>query len=77
MSKLPNGWREAALGEVSIVLSGGTPSTKNSEYWEGNISWITPKDLSGYNARFIERGKYVTTHSNIKIPKITVVAFCK
>ena len=27
------------------ILSGGTPSTKNEEYWQGNIPWITSADI--------------------------------
>ena len=41
-------WVEVELGEVGIVTSGGTPSTTNPKFWEGNISWITPADLSKY-----------------------------
>jgi hypothetical protein len=34
-----------ALGEVAEVVSGGTPSTERSEFWGGDIVWVTPKDL--------------------------------
>ena len=27
------------------ILSGGTPSTKNEEYWKGDIPWITSADI--------------------------------
>ncbi len=33
------------LGEVSEIVSGGTPSTDNPTYWDGDIVWVTPKDL--------------------------------
>lgn len=33
------------IGEVSTVMSGGTPSTGNPAYWDGDIVWVTPKDL--------------------------------
>lgn len=39
-------WEEKKLGEVGSWLGGGTPSTSREEYWEnGNILWITPKDM--------------------------------
>ena len=49
-------WNKKKLSEVADVIGGGTPSTNNFEYWEGDIPWITPKDLSGYNERYISKG---------------------
>lgn len=34
------------LRHVFRVTSGGTPSNSRSEYWDGEILWITPEDLS-------------------------------
>jgi type I restriction enzyme, S subunit len=34
-----------ALGDVGEVISGGTPSTDRSDFWDGDIVWVTPKDL--------------------------------
>jgi type I restriction enzyme S subunit len=48
---------ETTLGEVCDVQGGGTPSTKNLNYWNGNIEWITPKDLSNYTKVFIKKGE--------------------
>lgn len=39
-------WEVKRLGEISNVFSGGTPSTTVSEYYNGNISWITSSDLN-------------------------------
>ncbi len=49
-------WQEVKLGEVADIVGGGTPSTKQDEYYGSEISWITPKDLSGYNSRYISNG---------------------
>jgi len=39
---VPAGWRQVVLGElVRDVFSGGTPSTKRPEYWDGDVPWIT------------------------------------
>ena len=39
-------WPMVALGELCIdILSGGTPSTKNEDYWKGGIPWITSADI--------------------------------
>jgi len=42
-------WEEAVLNDILSVKGGATPSTKNSEYWDGYIPWTTPRDLSGSN----------------------------
>ena len=39
-------WPMVALKDVcDEILSGGTPSTKNEEYWKGDIPWITSADI--------------------------------
>lgn len=42
---LPPGWRTARLKEVCRVVSGSTPKSGVSDYWDGEIAWITPTDL--------------------------------
>lgn len=45
------------IDSVTKVVSGGTPSTQNPEYWDGDIIWLTPKDLSGYKSVYISKGE--------------------
>lgn len=40
------GWEVGVLDDILTVKGGTTPSTKNNEFWDGNICWSTPKDLS-------------------------------
>jgi len=42
---LPDGWRWVKLGEVCEVVGGSTPDTSTSDYWNGEIVWVTPTDL--------------------------------
>jgi len=44
---LPEGWTQTSVGELFHIVGGGTPSTKNSEYWEGDIPWISSADIYG------------------------------
>ncbi|HUM44000.1 MAG TPA: restriction endonuclease subunit S [Fervidobacterium sp.] len=55
--KVPNGWKECRLEEVAKIVGGGTPKTDVDEYWNGDIPWITPKDLSNFNGRYISKGE--------------------
>ena len=44
---VPEGWKVKAIGEVVTTKGGGTPNTKNPEYWDsGEHCWVTPKDMS-------------------------------
>lgn len=38
---------KSLIDNLGEIITGKTPSTKNSEYWNGNIPFITPKDLQG------------------------------
>lgn len=53
------------LCEIGEIIAGGTPSTKINEYWNGKISWITPKDLSNYKERFISKGERSITEEGL------------
>lgn len=77
--EIPNGWIETTLGEVAEIASGGTPSTKEEAFWGNDISWITPKDLSGYTKRYINKGENNITQLGLEkssaklLPKNTVL----
>jgi type I restriction enzyme M protein len=66
------------LGEVFQIESGGTPSSKNSEYWEGNIKWVTLVDIPE-NISIISDTKRKITQEGLKkssaklLPKGTVL----
>lgn len=44
---MKDGWTYKKLGEVGTVISGTTPNTNNSDYWDGDICWISPAELHG------------------------------
>jgi type I restriction enzyme, S subunit len=48
-----NGWVETTLGEISEVIGGGTPSTAIAEYWDGNIVWLTPTEVTSQDGKLI------------------------
>lgn len=79
MNSLPNQWQEVKLGEIVTIVNGGTPSTKNISYWGNQISWITPKDLSSFEDRFIYKGEKSISNIGLEnssaklLPKNTVL----
>lgn len=44
------------IKDISEIINGATPSTSVPEYWNGDIEWITPKDLTNFSGRFIFQG---------------------
>ena len=40
------GWEEKTLGELCSIIGGGTPSKKNSSYYNGDIPWATVSDMN-------------------------------
>ena len=49
-------WKKAKLSDLCRVVSGGTPSTSDPRYWNGEIPWITPMDLSKHKTNYIKKG---------------------
>ena len=59
-------WKRCTLADLGEIVGGATPSTKNKNYYGGNISWITPKDLSTFHGRFINRGERNITSEGLR-----------
>ncbi len=54
------------LGDIAEIVGGGTPSTKDSNNWDGDIPWITPKDLSSFEGIYVGRGSRSITEQGFK-----------
>ena len=52
-------WKEVRLGEMAMLVGGGTPTTKNTNYWNGNILWISSSDLKEDDLR-ISGTRFIT-----------------
>ena len=79
MSSNNNIWKKLKISECAEIICGGTPSTSKMEYWDGNIPWITPKDLSNYNSMYISKGNRNISELGLKnssaklLPKNTIL----
>ena len=60
-------WKTCTIADIGTVVGGATPSTKKIENYEnGNIAWVTPKDLAGFSGRFISHGERNITEIGLK-----------
>ena len=54
-------WEEKPLRDVLSVKGGATPSTKKEEFWNGDVFWATPRDLSNNTGvYFFETARKIT-----------------
>lgn len=51
-------WVVKRLGEIADIKSGGTPSTAQPQFWDGDVLWCTPTDITALNGC-----KYLNTTS--------------
>lgn len=45
---IPHGWDQKELGRLVFFKSGGTPSKAVRDYWDGDIPWISAKDMKSF-----------------------------
>jgi type I restriction enzyme S subunit len=59
---VPEGWERKKIADVCDTIGGGTPSTKISDYWNGDVTWVVPSDVTS-------NGSLVLLDSERKITK--------
>jgi len=64
--KVPEGWRKVRLGEIGKIVSGSTPDTANPNFWNGDIVWITPDDLSKLKTMYIPTSSRKLTKEGLR-----------
>ncbi len=55
-----DGWKTCVLGDIIEIIGGGTPKTNISEYWNGNIPWLSVKDFNNDDRYVYSTEKYIT-----------------
>lgn len=61
-----NVWPKVRLDECSRIVAGATPSTSVTEYWNGDICWATPKDLSDLESHYLDETPRKITRSGLE-----------
>jgi type I restriction enzyme, S subunit len=56
LGEVPEDWGVVTLAHLATVKSGGTPSTLNKDFWDGEIHWCTPTDITALDGK-----KYLAT----------------
>ena len=54
LDELPKDWLRKEVRQLGQVVSGGTPSRDVPSYWNGDVSWVTPGEVSGNKGKFLD-----------------------
>lgn len=80
LGEVPKGWVVSTVGDQIQTVGGGTPSTKNVDFWDDGIHyWTTPKDLSNLTDKILLNTERKITDAGLKkissglLPKDTVL----
>lgn len=75
------GWKRTPILEICEIIGGGTPSSSNDVYWNGDIPWISSSDINENNISEITPTRHITKdaikHSATKLckaPSIHIVS---
>lgn len=67
-------WEEKSLGEIGEIITGKTPSTGNSDLWNGKIQFVTPTDIDNKKYQF-ETVRYIKELPNTKVLPLKSIMF--
>lgn len=68
-----NAWPTFRLDECCEIVSGATPSTAVAAYWDGDINWATPKDLSDLDGALISETPRKITQAGLEACAATLL----
>ncbi len=61
----PEGWKVTSILNFAERLSGGTPKTSVQEYWNGDIRWVSAKDVKNSSGSFVIETERTITRAGI------------
>ena len=64
--KIPKGWIIVKLDNVGNIMGGGTPDSTNSQYWNGDILWAVPTDITKLSTIYIHDTERKVTEKGLK-----------
>lgn len=59
-------WEEGKLDDILSVKGGTTPSTKESRFWNGNIAWTSPRDVTTLKGVYLFKTEKTITEDGLR-----------
>ena len=72
---IPDEWKVEPIKLLGNVISGSTPSTINEDFWNGDISWFTPNDLSKQQKMYINKSERLITSKGLVASSNNLIPF--
>jgi len=66
-------WDQVSIGDIAVLVPGGTPSTSVSKFWDGKIPWCTPTDITGTRGRLLLETARKITEEGLASCSATIV----
>lgn len=66
-------WKKVSLEKTGKVVSGGTPDTTVPAYWDGDVLWLTPTDVTSLRGKYVDDTKRKITQTGIKDSATTLL----
>ncbi|WP_286680619.1 restriction endonuclease subunit S [Tepidanaerobacter sp. EBM-49] len=79
IGEIPEEWEVIPLKRIFKIINGGTPNSSEESYWNGEIVWITPNDLSELTEIYIRDSERKITEDGINncsakiVPKDSII----
>jgi type I restriction enzyme, S subunit len=51
--EIPEDWNFQRFGKIGEIIGGGTPKSDEPEFWNGNVLWAVPTDITNQSSKFI------------------------
>lgn len=74
-------WEKTTIGDCAEIYQGGTPSTTNDHYWGGNVTWVTPSEITKLPTLYIDNSERKITeeglhHSSARLLPAGTILLC-
>ena len=69
----PDGWKNLLLSDLATIVGGGTPSRRQPAYWDGEVPWATPTDVTGLSGRVISKTSSSITSQGLASSSATLL----
>nr|WP_319539035.1 restriction endonuclease subunit S [uncultured Methanospirillum sp.] len=70
---VPEGWQLCKISEVCHTLGGGTPSSSNPDFWNGDVIWATPTDITNNDCLYLPDTERKITQFGLKNSSAKIV----
>ncbi|WP_300444716.1 restriction endonuclease subunit S [Zoogloea sp.] len=73
LGDIPKNWNVISIKRKTSIFNGATPKSDTAEFWDGDVSWITPADLGKEKSPYIVSGGRSITAEGYKSCGTTLV----